>query len=163
KGLKDRQDAAIAESGRLHKTMLQKTNWTRALLNSLEDNAKTQQGLAKETASLKEKLKGAAVFELILDRTVKAMDRAGELMLKRKEGALKRPLLDPLEKEELAAENKAHQATDKAQQEASRRLQRLIDAVKPDPNVAQRPKKKEEKKDGPKEKGKNDEKEAKKG
>ncbi len=144
KGLKDRQDAALAESQRLHKAMLRKGNWTHALLNSLEDNGKAQQGLAKETESLKAKLKGAVVFELIMEKTVKAMEKASEGILKRKEGALKRPLADALEKEELAAENKVQQRTEKLQQEASRRLQRLIDAVKPDPNVAQRPKRKDE-------------------
>ena len=46
------------------------------LLNSLGSLADTQEGLGKETTRLKEKLKGAAVFELILDKTVKAMDGA---------------------------------------------------------------------------------------
>src|SRR5213076_366071 len=65
KGLKDRQDAAIAESGRLHKGMLRNGFWPDGMLNSLVDLARTQEGLGKETGSLKEKLKGAAVFELI--------------------------------------------------------------------------------------------------
>jgi hypothetical protein len=163
KGLKDRQDAAIAESGRLHKAMLQKGNWTKDRLGSLWDLSQTQEGLAKETGSLKEKLKGAAVFELILDRTVQAMQRAGKQMVERKDGALKRPLNDALEKEELAAENKLQERTDKLQQEASRRLQRLIDAIKPDPNVAQRPKKKQDEKEGPKEGDPKQQKEAKQG
>jgi hypothetical protein len=164
KGLKDRQDAAIAESERLHKGMLRSGFWPDALLNSLGSLADTQEGLGKETARLKEKLKGAAVFELILDKTVKAMDGAASKMRERQQAALKAGLKrapgEKLDKAALAAEAKAQERTDKLQKEASRRLQRLIDAVKPDPNVAQRPKKKDEKKDGPKE---GDPKQAKKG
>src|SRR5262249_31302487 len=137
KGLKDRQDAATAESERLYKGMLRSGFWTDGLLNSLGSLADTQEGLSKETTRLKEKLKGAAVFELILDKTVKAMDAAAAKMKERQQAALKAGLKrapgERLSKEGLAAEGKLQERTDKLQQEASRRLQRLIDAIKPDP------------------------------
>jgi hypothetical protein len=165
KGLKERQDAAITESARLHKEMLRKGMWTGALLNSLEDHARAQQGLGKETAGLKDKLKGAAVFELVLDKAVKAMDNAGKKILKRREVGRDRQGPAQLAKEALADEERADKDTQKFQQEASRRLQRLIDAIKPELEARQQPKKQpdqkaEGKKPNPKEKG---EKEAKKG
>jgi hypothetical protein len=99
---------------------------------------------------------------MILDKTVKAMEGAGQNMQQRKEGALKRPLREALEKEELAGEEKLQDKTVKLQKEASRRLERLMDAIKPEPGVAQRPKKQEEGKQG--DQGpKKDEKNAKKG
>jgi len=65
---------------------------------------------------------------------------------------------DALNKEALADEERAEKETQKLQQEASRRLQRLLDAVKQEPNVAARPKPKQgegkqgepKEKDGPK-------------
>ena len=152
KGLKERQDAAIAESGRLHKGMLRSGFWKDGMLNSLGDLMKTQDGLGKETARLKEKLKGALVFEMILDKTVKAMNRAAKKMKDRQQEALKAALKrapgEKLNKDGLAAENKAQERTEKLQQEASRRLQRLLDAAKPEPGVAVRPKKKKDDKNG---------------
>ncbi len=147
KGLKERQDAAIAESARIHKSMLQNSKWSRALIISLGDQAESQKLLAKETASLKEKLKGALVFELIMEKTVKAMEKASAKMKERKDKAVLRQGPEALEKEELVDENKADKLTQKSQQEASRRLQRLMDAVKPEPGVAQKPKKDDKKQD----------------
>src|SRR5262249_46752249 len=83
-GLKKRQDAAVREAERITKDLMQKRQWTGTLLKNLEslaDNA--QKGLAKETASLKEKLKDAKAFSHILDRAAQAMDKAAEEMLKR--------------------------------------------------------------------------------
>src|SRR5205814_8384517 len=109
-----------------------------------------QKGLGRETASLKEKLKGAAVFELMLETTAKGMRQAATKMIARKEAARKPPPGGVLEKDQLAAEGKVQAQTVRLQQEASRRLQRLIDALKPDAGVAMRPKK-QEGKDGEKE------------
>src|SRR4029078_6179208 len=63
KGLKERQDAAIDDSQRLHKNMLLEKMWTPGKLDSLRQLGQTQRMLAKETDSVKEKLKGAFVFE----------------------------------------------------------------------------------------------------
>jgi hypothetical protein len=159
KGLKDRQDAALAELTRVHKTMLRQGRWTEGLLRSLDQHGTAEEGLAKETASLKEKIKGALVFELIMDKTVQAMTAAAKRVKDRHLRILRRQpdWKEPLEKEEVAAEGKSQDQAIKLEQEASRRLQRLIDAVKPEPNVAQRPKKQEDKKGEPK-KGDNEKK-----
>lgn len=140
KGLKERQDAAVAESARLHREMLRLKKWSTPLISSLGDHFDTQQQLAKETGHLKEKLKNALVFELILDKTVQAMDKASEQLKERKaKSALRKGPAD-LEKEELADEAKSDQEIQRHQTEASRRLQRLIDALKEGMDVAQQPK-----------------------
>ncbi len=151
KGLKERQDAAITESARLHKEVLRKGHWTLGLLNSLEDHGKAQQGLGKETASLKEKLKGAAVFELILEKAAKSMDGAAAQIGKRREKGLNRQGPAALEKAQLADEAGADKETQKLQLAASRRLQRLLDAIKPELEARRPPKKDNEKKQQPKE------------
>jgi hypothetical protein len=147
KGLKERQDAATVESQRIHDEVLKRNRWARELITSLGDNAKSQQNLAAETKSLKEKLKGAAAFELVLDKAARSMEAAAKGMEERAEVA-KALQIGALEKEELAAENRADAKTKKRQREASRRLKHLLDALKPDDAVAQAPKKKPDDKQG---------------
>jgi hypothetical protein len=140
KGLKERQDAATAESERIHKSMLQDNRWGHAALRSLNDNAGVQKQIATETRGFKEKLKGAAAFELVVDRAARAMDDAARRM--EKQAAAGPGRFEPFEKEELAAESKAYDAMLKRQREAGRRLENLLDALKPEDAVAQKPKKK---------------------
>jgi hypothetical protein len=141
KGLKARQDSAVAESARLHKEMLQKQKWTHGLITSLGDLADTQQQLGKETASLKDKLKNSLVFELILDKTIQAMDGAANQLKERKAKTPLRKGPQELAKEELADEDQSDREIQKRQNDASRRLQRLIDAMKDGPDVAKQPNK----------------------
>jgi hypothetical protein len=142
KGLKERQDASIEESARIHKLLQQQNKWTRALRQSLGNHAKAQHNLANETKSLKEKVKGAIAFELVLDRSVRAMEAAVKRMKERDQGAEVQGGLAPFEPEELEAENRADAETQKRQREASRRLDHLLDALKTEDGAAQRPKKK---------------------
>jgi hypothetical protein len=160
KGIRERQDAAIAETERLHKAMLRHTFWSLELLGSFGGHRQAQEGLAKETASLKEKLKGALVFEHMMDRTISAMERAAKRMQARNEEGKKwraqRGQLEPLDKAALEAEEKAQAETLRLQREASARLERMMEAIKPEPGVAQRPKQKggnqpKQKNGGPKE------------
>jgi hypothetical protein len=130
KGLKDRQDAAVGESVRLHKRVLQ-SGWRRELLDSLGDHGRVQDGLGKEAAGLAEKLKGAPVFELLLKKAGRSMESAVKTIEERREKGKVRQGQFPLDKEELADENRSEQGTERLQKEASRRLQRLLDALKP--------------------------------
>jgi hypothetical protein len=139
KGLKDRQDAAIEESARIHKLVRQNMRWTRALLPTLAGHAQAQSAIAADTKSLKDKLKGAAAFELVLDRAARSMQEAARLMTERhKKAAMNGLNIAPFEKEELAAEDRADTETRQRQREASRRLEHLMEALKPDDGVAQR-------------------------
>jgi hypothetical protein len=147
KGLKERQDAAITESARIHQEVLKNNKWARALITSLTENARSQQNLAGETKGLKDKLKGAPAFEFVLDKAGQAMEAAAKRMEERADAA-KGLQIGALEKEELDAENRADAETQKRQREAVRRLEHLLNALKPDDAVAQAPKKKQEDKQG---------------
>ncbi|MFO0965518.1 MAG: hypothetical protein U0793_08030 [Gemmataceae bacterium] len=145
KGLKERQDAAIARTEELQKKLLGKKIWSEGLLDSLNGDVLVQRGLSKETRSIKEKLKGAVVFEDIMEKAARSMERAAEEMDKRKEEAKHRQV-DMMTMEELADEAKRHEETKKHQDLASARLGRLLDAIKNEPPVV---KKEGPKKDGP--------------
>jgi hypothetical protein len=130
KGLKDRQDEAVKESARIHRRVLQQ-GWGGDLLDSLRDHRDVQRGLGKEAESLKEKLKGAPVFELMMKKAGRAMDAAAGTMDQRKDKAIVRRGVFPLDKEALADENHLEEKTEKLQKEASHRLDRLLTALKP--------------------------------
>ncbi len=138
KGLKDRQDAAVAESLRIHRDSIEKRRqWTQATLQSLGQLASSQRTLEKETNTLREKLKGAKVFEQVMDRAARHMDQAAKAMDDRRESGRDRQ--KQLDDDELAHENRMQSETLRHQQDAARRLQRLLDALKNNPDIARRP------------------------
>ena len=128
KGLKERQDAQIERSTELHKRVLQAKRWSRQVFPTLDANTDVQRGLASETETLKGKVKDAKVFDMILDKASKAMIRAADSMKERKETAVERQ--DEFEPEIEKDEHRRHGETLKHQQEASRRLGRVLDALK---------------------------------
>ncbi|MCI0378307.1 MAG: hypothetical protein L0215_11925 [Gemmataceae bacterium] len=137
KGLKERQDAFLDRSKELQKKVVERKRWSTGLLDTLVGDITSQQGLAGETRSLKEKLKDAKVFEHIFEKAAKAMDEAAKSMEERKEIGKERRFAD-LEKEELDDELRRGKEVEKLQTQARERLQRLLDALKNDPNeVAQ--------------------------
>src|SRR5262249_4959600 len=106
KGLKERQDAAIIETQRLHKAMLQRGRWIDDHVRSLSEHAGSQDTMAKDAGALKEKLKGALVFELVMDKVAEGMETAAKRLLKR---SIRRELRgdpEPLDKPGLANEEK---------------------------------------------------------
>lgn len=131
KGVKDRQDAAIAESERLHKAMLQ-TGWQRPLASSLYLHGVSQQGLGKEAAQLVDRIKEAKVFAAILGKAAKNMEEAGKSILARKEKIVEvgRLELFPLADEELKDEQQMQEQILQLQTRAQRRLEHLLAALK---------------------------------
>jgi len=150
KGLKERQDEAIVRGDELQKRVMERKIWSEGLLDTLSGAITTQDGLAKEVKGLTEKLKDAIVFEHIMEKAAKAMERAAEDMGKRKEIAKERQI-DAMLKEELDDETKRHADVARNQKLASARLNRLLEAVKDEQPVARKdpPKKDGEKKDMP--------------
>ncbi len=137
KGLKERQDAALVRSRELHKKVLAKKKWTAGLVETLGADVVSQQGLAGETRALKEKLKEAKVFEHVFEKAAKAMEGAAQAMENRKETAKER--FAEFEQEEVGDEKAKAQAVEKQQALASRRLSRLLDALKNEaPQLAQK-------------------------
>ena len=119
KGLKERQDAALERSNELHKKVLRQNQWTKGLLPTLKGDQSSQEGLAKEADSLREKIKEAKVFEHILAKAAKSMEEAAKVMDKRLDEA--RDRTEKFGKEELADENKRDEDTRKLQSQASQR------------------------------------------
>ncbi len=141
KGLKERQDAATERTRELQAKVEAQKKWSRGLMESLDGDRQSQIGLAKETQSLEEKLKGALVFEHILKKAGKAMEQAGDTMADRKKAAKDRALAE-LNKEDQADEKKRADDTLRLQKLAGDRLDRLLDALKDSP-VAKQEKKKD--------------------
>jgi hypothetical protein len=129
--LKERHDGMIAELARLQRSALQQRKWEKSLRASLEDLGKDQKALGEETSRLTEKeIAGAEVFAHLLRKAAKAMEQAGEGMQRHHDRVVERP--------ELTAPD---EATVKLQAEAKRRLEQVLEALKPDKGAAQRPSK----------------------
>jgi hypothetical protein len=135
KRLKSRQDAAEQESVRIHKDLRDAGQWSRGLLDSLSKLRKDRQaGIATETQQLLKKVERAPVFAHILGKAIRAMQKAADRMGQRLETA--KDLQgddDKLTQEQLAAEDRADAEIRGFQHEASRRLNRLLEALKQDP------------------------------
>jgi hypothetical protein len=146
KGLRERQDSRVAEAARIHRELLQQQGWRRPLLSSLRELARAQNALGRETKGLsQEKLAKAAVFQHLLDRAAEAMEQAGERAQERLEQAQGR--LDEAPEGEakldLAAEQAADDEIQQSQKDALRRLDQLLEALKPDTGMGPRPAPKE--------------------
>jgi hypothetical protein len=145
RGLKERQDAALVESARLHKLVLQHNTWAKTVLTSLDNLSLDQQGLSKDTASVRKKVPGAVVFDMVLEKAVQSMDAAEKVMADRSLRAqrrIKAVKQAPFTKEELAEEQRLDQLAQRHQRDASKRLERLLENLKE--NLAQAQKDAEE-------------------
>jgi hypothetical protein len=148
KGLKDRQDGVVAESERLRKEFLQSKYWQLSKVTSLGDLKSAQTVVGDETGMVRDKLKGAKVFHVILDRAVKDMigatasiDAWRKTANLHKEGFKKSDPRPVLKEKDFEDEKAAFEATAKLQHGAADRLQRLIDALLPELEAAdQQPK-----------------------
>jgi hypothetical protein len=148
KGLKERQDAVLQRSEDFHPKVIRLKSWTDALLDTIGGNVDAQKDIAEETDGLKTKLKEAKVFHSILERAKKSMDDAEKLMKTRQTEGVNRRRIDEgngelLTKEEIADENEWQADTVKNQKDASKRLDRILEAIKEE--IAKpRPKKKDD-------------------
>jgi hypothetical protein len=142
KGLRDRQEALQQESGRLYRSALENKKWTRELRVSLKGLADNQQGLGKETERIaKEKLEGAKIFTHLVGKSAEGMQQAATHIRDRWEEANK--ALDILPEGQdpvlnLVAEQAADAETQKLQRTALRRLDQLLEALKPEAGQALR-------------------------
>jgi hypothetical protein len=126
KRLKERHERLLGETERLNKEMLEQKGWTRTLRGSLGDLAEWERGLADEAESLAERdLASAEVFARQLRRAAEAMKQAGQAFAGH---AGKVRETDTTQPEEAA----------RLQQQAHRRLQSLLDALKSEDGEAMR-------------------------
>lgn len=131
-GLKERQESRLEESTRIHGQVLQRKQWSRGLLSSQLDLARTQEQLARETTNLADgKLAGSEVFVHLLRRAAASMDRAAEQIRKRVENARGQdsdgsPPFNPV------TEQAAQERIEQSQRAALRCFDHLLEALKPD-------------------------------
>jgi hypothetical protein len=105
------QRKAIEETDRLEMLRQTEGKLTRSRLSTLRDIAKMQRSLREDAAKLAEKLTAAGAFHLTLEGIAAEMGRAAELLDDRATGV----------------------ETTAAQQNALRRLDLLLEALKPEP------------------------------
>lgn len=136
KGVRQRQEALLAESARIHRELLQRKQWVRPLQASLRGLSDVQRGLGEETERLaKEKLEGAKVFAHLLGKAAEAMQRVSARMLERLDRARERIDNAPVGEEpdlDVPAEQAADADTQTLQRAALQRIERLLDALKSD-------------------------------
>jgi hypothetical protein len=128
KRLRERQDAAIAESTRIEREVLQAKKWDRNHLISLGRVAENQQELGAETEAVaKDKLAGARVFARMLTKSADAMRRAADRIRTYREQTIEKP-------EEAVFDAECG----RLQREALHRLDQLLEALKPKKESARR-------------------------
>jgi hypothetical protein len=129
KQLKDRQEAAIAETERIQQKVLEKNGWDRITLTNLRDHAEVQKELALEADSLaKEKLAPAKVFARTLAQSAEAMRQAAERTVQYRERVQENP-------DQTAPDRNIVQL----QRKALRRFDQLLDALKTDRGLGPAP------------------------
>jgi len=126
KALRDRMQRLHEEAARIHAVVKKAGKWERPVRTSLNDLRQQQQGLAGEVRTLWEKkFQNAAVFGRMLRQSADAMDLAAKRMDNRLEAAEVGPFDQELE--DIAAVGIRGQ-----QKLALKRLDQLLDALKPD-------------------------------
>ncbi len=132
KALKERQQRANQERDRLLKKVLDQERWNRPLIPSLQDLSEQQLALADEVQTLIEReFTSAPVFERLLEHASLAMEQASERTEDWRLSALDAltgipPLPFDAEAEKIAAKRIANR-----QDQATRRLSQLLEALKP--------------------------------
>ncbi|MCC6126167.1 MAG: hypothetical protein IT426_14490 [Pirellulales bacterium] len=116
KHLHAQQQKAGEETERLDKLRQQAGDWSRSQLASLRDIARMQRGLREDAKKLAEQLAAAGAFNLTLNGAAADMGRAADLLDERATG----------------------RETRAAQQNALRRLDLLLEALKPEPPPAKK-------------------------
>jgi hypothetical protein len=131
-GLRDRQEAAIQESERIHEVVMKsgwRSNIKDVMRETLSTHSDVQRGLGAETRQLAVTVKQAKVFEMILSKAAKNMEQASDQMIERIDKAKTR-FEFPFPKEQLLDEKKSQELTLEYQKGAKDRLERLIVALK---------------------------------
>jgi len=130
RGLRERQQSLTLESGRIQREVLQKKEWSRPLLASLQSLTEAQTVLGEESESItRDKLEGTKVFAHLLRKAALAMKQAAERMRLRtnpddpgpdgNDGGLN-----------VSRENEADAETQKLQKLALHRIDQLLEALK---------------------------------
>ena len=127
KALRDRMQRLQEEAARIHEVMKKAGKWDRPVRTSQNDLRRQQEALAGEVrALLEKKFQNAPVFGRMLEQSADAMDLAA----KRMDGRLEAAEFGPFDPE---LEDIADAGIQGQQKLALKRLDQLLDALKPDP------------------------------
>jgi hypothetical protein len=126
KVLRDRQQRAIEEAARLHAIVKRDKKWERPVRTSLNDLRQQQQTIAGDVrALLEKKFQDAAVFGRMLKQSADAMDLAAKRIDSRLDAAETGPF-------DLELEDIADAGIQSQQKLALKRLDQLLEALKPE-------------------------------
>jgi hypothetical protein len=130
KGLLDRQKAAVAEAGRIHKLVAEHKEWRRPVESSYVELARTEISLAEEVAALEAELASLPVLARVVSESMAAMKRAAS--------AVENRLLeiDPALPFDADLETANDRKVLRPMALAARRLEQLLDALKPEDAAA---------------------------
>ena len=142
KALYERQKAAVAEADRIQGKVLAEKKWSRPVLQSYKDLEDRERALAVEVRTLAEReFASLLVFERIVKDAADAIEKAGEKAKIRRQDALDADADTPFDADlEKSNAGRVRRPMDLA----LRRLEQVLEALKPESQQA-----KKEKKDGP--------------
>lgn len=135
RAIRDRQQSLNREMKRIHQTALETKAWDRPLLQSLNDQADLERGLADELDHLIDgPYKSIRVAAKMLGHATEAMRLAAERIEARLEDI--KVAQDQNEPFDTVQEEKLHASIVRWQETAVRRIDQLLDALKPDKDLA---------------------------
>lgn len=129
RALRDRQDAAFKEAERISAEALRVKGWPRPLQASLDDLADRERTLAEDVRGLSDKrFEKLPIIRRLLKESSDAMDLAGTRIRERVEDIV----ADPNQEFDAAVESAAAERFRQPMRLALRRLDQLIEALKPE-------------------------------
>jgi hypothetical protein len=141
RAIRERQHTALTETKRLQDGVKKAAGWANeksgaVLRTNLNNIIEQQEGLSKELDGLVEKrFRGVPVFERMLKHSIDAMGQAAQRLKARKEDALDQ--VDGAVAFDEDVEKKAFAGIQSNQQLALKRLDQLLEALKPDKEILQ--------------------------
>ncbi|MCX7699504.1 MAG: hypothetical protein N2039_01370, partial [Gemmataceae bacterium] len=131
RAIRDRQVSLNRDMKRIHRTALEAKAWDRALMQSLSDQADLERGLADELDQLIEgPFKSIRVVAKMLGHATEAMRLSAERVEARLEDI--KIAQDQNEPFDAEREEKLHASVVRWQETAVRRIDQLLDSLKPD-------------------------------
>jgi hypothetical protein len=136
KALRDRQGRALDESQRIHDEVAKPRAWSRPLLASLKALLEQQRALASEVVALAQtRFAQQRVFDRMLRHAAEEMENAGRQIDERCQDVIDQ--LDQTTTYQADLEEKSRAAIVSRQRLALKRLDQVLEALKPDKEMAQ--------------------------
>lgn len=133
RGIRDRQEAMLKEAKRIHAAVLKAKSWEREVQGSLRNLRDVEEGLADELDSLiQQKFQPIKVVARLLEQSAEAMRQTAKKIDERNDDINARGENEPFE---VANEDRLQLGILNWQELALRRLDQLLEALKPDKDM----------------------------